>query len=138
MYYVHMIEMCSSLMQACKRALRKVAPVLGAPDIFELLQRKAFDDSVRLDYDEWLDQLAPLLVANFRDRVNLYLMTAIEYYKSQWTRIRANAALFSGMFVCVYQRIINSVLGRLLQHLPVSERRNINTDQACVGMLSCD
>jgi hypothetical protein len=64
--------------------------------VTELLGRRSFDDDVKLDYDTWLEQLAPLLVANFHDRINFYLMTSIDYYKSAWHTIRANAASLSG------------------------------------------
>eukprot|EP00698_Gefionella_okellyi_P010953 TRINITY_DN286_c0_g1_i1.p1 TRINITY_DN286_c0_g1~~TRINITY_DN286_c0_g1_i1.p1 ORF type:complete len:1629 (+),score=391.49 TRINITY_DN286_c0_g1_i1:371-4888(+) len=118
---LHVNDEIAEVRAACKRALRKLAPMLNAPAIVELVQRRAFDDNVKLNYDEWLDQLAPLLVAAFRDRVNFYLMTSIEYYKSQWTIIRGNAANFSG---------------RLLAALPPTERRNVNVDQACVALVT--
>jgi hypothetical protein len=89
---------------------------------------------VRLDYEAWIEALAPLMVRSppprcgvaltgrqataFRDRVNFQLMTAAEFYKSPWHTIRANAA---------------TLCSRLLAAVPLGDRRNINVDQACVG-----
>lgn len=73
------------------------------------------DENRQILYDEFLNEFSKLLIAAFPERVNYYLMTAVEAFKSNWTVIRANAAAFSGF---------------LLGNLSADVRKTINLNPA--------
>merc|ERR1711879_595153 len=54
------------------------------------------DENRELNYDAFLNQLSVHLIEYFPERLNLYVMTCIEYFKSEWIPLRVGAATFIG------------------------------------------
>ncbi len=77
------------------------------------------DEGRQILYDEFCNEFAKLLVqpppcfsvctrrspiplakiAAFPERLNYYVMTCVEAFRSNWTTIRANGAVFSGFLL---------------------------------------
>jgi hypothetical protein len=88
----------------------------------ELLTAPNMQPGRSLDYAEFLNDLSMILIEDYGNRINYYVMTCIEYFKSQWSTIKSNAAAFVGF---------------LLGNLPVEKRKgtNINPGLISKGLL---
>jgi len=93
--FLHVNDPHEGVRQACKQALRNFAPLLKADALVEFFNEILADDR-ELNYDAFLNQLSVHLIEYFPDRLNLYVMTSIEYFKSDWIPLREGAAMFIG------------------------------------------
>jgi len=122
---LHINDDSVKVQNACKTALRQLGPLLRVEEVNTLLTRKLEADRP-LDYDNFLDEISKLLINNYLERINYYVMTNVDFYKSQWNTIKANAASFTGV---------------LLGNLPVEKRGSINLNpslvtRALIGLLT--
>jgi len=46
-----------------------------------------------------LNDLTKSLIDSYPERINFFAMTAVEYFKSNWNSIKANAAVFVGFLL---------------------------------------
>jgi len=66
-------------------------------------------------------------------------MDGVNFFKSNWATIRANAAMFTGLnFYYFFKKMfhqltINFWIGFLLGNLPRESRKAINVDHLCSG-----
>jgi len=121
---LHINDTNEEVQDACKKTLRRFGPLLRAEPLNTFLDEQ-LDQSYKggFSFDDFLTDLAKLLIEYFPERINYYVMTSIEHFQSQWTPIRASAATF---------------VGSLLGQLPQSKRTPLNTGliaQALVGLL---
>jgi len=108
---------------ACKGALKSLAPLFKAPDLKDYLLSQFENETRNLDYVEFLNSFSIELIKYFHERINYYVMTSVEYYKSNWNTIKANGAIFTGF---------------LLGNLPIEKRKNLNPTmvaRALIGLL---
>jgi len=85
--------------KAFRRALLSVAPLLNRPDISTMLNTGyIFNVDNDNDYNEFLRlNLSKVLVKEFPDRINSYILTCLHpYFESAWDTIKGNAAFFIG------------------------------------------
>ncbi|KAL3699532.1 hypothetical protein R1sor_017554 [Riccia sorocarpa] len=98
----HVNDEASAVRHACKATLRRIAPLLQAQEIINLMNSRAFDSDRRLDYDEFVRDFTKYLVSQFGDRADSYIACAIQAFESPWPLIQANAAYFAG---CLLSRL---------------------------------
>jgi len=117
---VHLNDDCEFVRNACKSAMSSLAPLYRSEQISNLFMQP------NSDYNEYLNDLAQALISSYTDRLNYYVMTAInEYFKSLWNVIKANAVIFVGF-----------VLG----NLPEDKKKLANLNpglisKACISLL---
>jgi len=92
---LHANDEVAEVSEACSFALSAIAPLIKADGVGELLKRHHTDPKAR-NYAEFLKEVAKGLAASFGDRLNFYALCCANYFKSASSRIRANAALFTG------------------------------------------
>ncbi|KAL6063739.1 HEAT repeat domain containing protein [Balamuthia mandrillaris] len=120
---LHMNDPCNAVVEACKKTIRRHSKLMRASDIEEFMNHSALDPGSQLNYDEFLMEFAKLLIQDYPERMNYYIMTSIEFFKSHWTQLRGSAATF---------------VGALLGQLPKEKRRMLNVGmitQALVALL---
>nr|XP_022339324.1 maestro heat-like repeat-containing protein family member 1 isoform X2 [Crassostrea virginica] len=81
--------------KACKFSLRLLGPLMGSESINNKFQRHLLEDA-NLIYGEFLNDLAKLMIEDFPDKINFYVMGCVSFFKSFWPEIKSNAALFVG------------------------------------------
>jgi len=108
---MHLNDINPKVSEACKRALRRFAPLLRDAAVEKYLTSDVTEEGSSFEYDEFLDQIARLVIAAFPDRINFYVMTTIDYFKSNWTNLRGNAT---------------TLVGYVLHHLPMDRRKFLN------------
>jgi len=123
---LHVNDDAVSVQNACKKSLRQLGPLFRSEEVNAYFQRKQFDVDRSLNYDDFLNELSKLLINNYLDRVNYYAMTSLDFFKSQWTTIKENAANFVGL---------------LLGNLPAEKRSKTNLNpsivsRALIGLLT--
>ncbi|GAM26848.1 hypothetical protein SAMD00019534_100230 [Acytostelium subglobosum LB1] len=97
---MHLNDEAPVVRAACKTTLRQLSQLLRTEDAVLLFNRKCFDaNDATLDYDVFLDDLSKLFIAMYMDRINFFVMTVIEYFKSNWTQLRSNAATLTGFIL---------------------------------------
>eukprot|EP01132_Coremiostelium_polycephalum_P004092 gene4092-5120_t len=84
---------------ACKTSLRQLSALLRSDEIHSFFKKKNFDPDQTLDYEEFLNEISKLLIVYYPERINFFIMTCIEYYKSNWTTLRGNAATITGFIL---------------------------------------
>jgi len=92
---LHANDEVEEVSQACSFALSAIAPLIGADNVGELLERHHNDEKFR-NYSEFLKEVAKSLAQAFADRLNFYALCCANYFKSASPRIRANGSLFTG------------------------------------------
>lgn len=95
---LHVNDDNQSVREACKTALRNLAPLYGSEPMQHLLTENLGEGQF-LDYPELLNDLSQVLINSFPERINHYVMTCVEYFKSNWNSIKANAATFVGFLL---------------------------------------
>jgi len=118
---MHVNDPDTAVQDASKKALRRLGPLLRFKPMETFLASSATDEG-KTNYEEFLDEMARLIIAGFPDRINYYIMTTIEFFKSNWTELRGNA---------------NTFVGFLLHHLPAERRGLLNVPmitQALIAM----
>jgi len=93
--FLHVNDPNEDVRKACKLALKNFAPLMQAENLVKFFN-EIFDESRELNYDNFLNQLSIHLIEYFPERLNLYVMTSIEYFKSEWIPLREGAAAFIG------------------------------------------
>ena len=80
--------------------------------------QKMLDPARSLHYGEFMNDLSKLLIAEFDDKINFYTMNNVNFFKSEWKEIKANAAIFTGF---------------LLGNLTKKQRKHISKEHVCGG-----
>jgi hypothetical protein len=78
---------------ACCRALHEIARLFKVPAIIETVDAMVADS--RDYYDDFLDTFSQQLVVHFTGNVNMHVQNCMDYFKSPWVTMKANAATFS-------------------------------------------
>eukprot|EP01133_Synstelium_polycarpum_P020470 gene20470-24563_t len=96
---MHVNDESPLVQSACKTSLRQLSKLLRTEEARLFFNKRSFDADATLDYDAFLDELSKLLITFYTDRINYFIMTSIEYYKSNWTQLRGNAATLTGFIL---------------------------------------
>jgi len=106
----HMNDEDAKVSEACRKSLKQVMPLLKNKDITKFFETKA----TSLDYETFLLDFSKLIVVHAPDRLNFYFSACSIYYKSTWSVIRCNAALYCGYLVRSADNLLEANLIRNL------------------------
>jgi hypothetical protein len=81
--------------------------------------QKHLDPTETLLYPDFLNDLCKLIVTDFTDKVNFYIMNAVTFFKSMWSQVKANAAL---------------LVGYMLGNLPLEKSGIISKEHVCEAL----
>ena len=112
---LHLNDEHAEVRDACKEALRELGPLLGSEPVNDMIQ-KLLAETHMLHYGEFMNDLSKLLIVEFSDKINFYTMNNVNFYKSEWQEIKANAAMFTGF---------------LLGNLSSKQRKHISKEHVC-------
>jgi len=107
---VHMDDPNEAVRNSCKNTLRILAPLYRREEVVQFLEHDLSPDAY-FQYPEFLNDFSKLLVEHYPDRVNYYVMTSIDYFKSHWNEIKVNAS---------------ALVGFILGNLPADKRKACN------------
>ncbi|GAM28545.1 hypothetical protein SAMD00019534_117210, partial [Acytostelium subglobosum LB1] len=96
---MHLNDESPLVRTACKTTLRQLSKLLRTEEAKALFHRKNFDVDATLDYDAFLEDFSKVMITLYTDRINYFIMTSIEYYKSPWVQLRGNAATLTGFIL---------------------------------------
>ncbi|XP_077869460.1 maestro heat-like repeat-containing protein family member 1 [Saccoglossus kowalevskii] len=116
---LHVNDEDSEVKKACKFCLRQFGPLMGSENMNEMFQNHLLEDA-NLSYGEFMYDLSKVLIADFPDKVNFYVMGNVSFFKSLWSDIRGNAAMLSGF-----------LLGNLRQ----DQRNLISKEHVCGALI---
>ncbi|XP_050312890.1 maestro heat-like repeat-containing protein family member 1 [Anthonomus grandis grandis] len=85
------------VVKACKSTIQKVGPYLDCPEVNRMIQ-ECLGDETDLMFTDFIKELIKRMAKDMQDLFPIFVMTNVSYLKSQWTSIRANAALVTGLF----------------------------------------
>lgn len=114
---LHLNDENSNVSAACKNALRDLAPLFRSKEMEELFTSSTLDPNRSLDYSEFTNDLSIRLINSYPQRINYYVMTCIEHFKSSWNIIKANAV------ICV---------GFLLGNMSIEKRKSTNLNPGLI------
>ncbi|XP_046676920.1 maestro heat-like repeat-containing protein family member 1 isoform X2 [Homalodisca vitripennis] len=124
---MHLSDMEMSVVKACKFSLRAATNVLEAEKTKAMMNQHLIDDAM-LHYQQFITDLAKLMVEEMADQIPIMITTALTYGKSAWAPIRASSALFIGALYSsspsyVRERVsLEAVTLRLLQQIKDPEK----------------
>lgn len=93
---LHIQDTDKEVGKSSKGALQNIAKLFRSEDMTELMLEPRMSPANQMEYGEFLNDLAKLLIQYYPDRLNYYVMTCVSYFKSPWDEIKANAANFAG------------------------------------------
>eukprot|EP00013_Stygamoeba_regulata_P006034 CAMPEP_0177640424 /NCGR_PEP_ID=MMETSP0447-20121125/6535_1 /TAXON_ID=0 /ORGANISM="Stygamoeba regulata, Strain BSH-02190019" /LENGTH=1747 /DNA_ID=CAMNT_0019142493 /DNA_START=242 /DNA_END=5485 /DNA_ORIENTATION=- len=96
---MHLNDESAAVQKACKRAFRRLGPLMQGEDLEALFASPQFDDDAHLMYIDVLEAIALAIVKYYPNRINYFVMTTLEFFKSKWHVLRANAATFVGFML---------------------------------------
>lgn len=98
------------------------------------------DNKPPTNYSNFLKDVGMILVLSFPDRLNFYALGCSNYYKSQFTQIRANAALFTGFLLEPLSPALRGTLSKELVFTSLVQLLRDPTSQvrmATIKAISC-
>lgn len=116
---LHLNEGDPVVVAACKGALQKLGPLIKSDQVNEMFQ-KHLNPEDSLLYPDFLNDLCKLLVSDFTDKVNSYVMNSVMFFKSMWPEVKRNAALF---------------VGYMLGNLPLAKSGIISKEHVCEALI---
>eukprot|EP01116_Phalansterium_solitarium_P016259 TRINITY_DN3745_c0_g1_i3.p1 TRINITY_DN3745_c0_g1~~TRINITY_DN3745_c0_g1_i3.p1 ORF type:complete len:1692 (-),score=828.04 TRINITY_DN3745_c0_g1_i3:272-5347(-) len=120
---LHCNDVSAQVIVACKQALRQLVPLLHSQPLQEVVDAPQLDAHRSLDYGEFLNDISMAMIESFPERMNSYVMTCCDFFKSEWNLIRANACSFNGI------RLLLRCL--LLAHLMMTHAACLPAANAC-------
>ncbi|XP_033626005.1 maestro heat-like repeat-containing protein family member 1 isoform X2 [Asterias rubens] len=116
---LHLNDEDEDVKNACKYALKEVGPRLGSGALNQMFQKHLLDGR-SLNYGEFMFNLSKVIIENFLQKVNFYVMGNVSFFKSSWPDIRGNAAMFAGF---------------LLGNLPEASHTLITKEHVCGALI---
>ncbi|XP_074645058.1 maestro heat-like repeat-containing protein family member 1 [Tubulanus polymorphus] len=116
---MHLNDPDSDVVKSCKYALRLLGPLMGSDDLNNMFQKFLLDEG-HLHYGEFINDLVKVLIHDFPDKINFYVMGGVAFFKSMWSEIRSNAGLFVGF---------------LLGNLPKEKHANVSKEHVCGALV---
>jgi len=116
---LHLNEEDLEVRKACKVTLKQLGPLLESEPTNAMFQKHLVEDA-SLHYGEFMNDLSKVMIQDLKDKVNFYVMSGLDFLKSEKTDLRANAAIFTGF---------------LLGNLQGEARKYITKDHVCGEMI---
>eukprot|EP00040_Diaphanoeca_grandis_P032327 m.195702 g.195702 ORF g.195702 m.195702 type:complete len:1632 (-) comp32581_c2_seq1:207-5102(-) len=92
---LHLTDVDEEVTEASKYALKLLGPLLGSEPIQKLLESELVEGKT-LHFGDFINDLSKLLISEFGDKINFYAMNNVNFFKSEWSPVKASAALFTG------------------------------------------
>eukprot|EP00039_Didymoeca_costata_P018820 m.335101 g.335101 ORF g.335101 m.335101 type:complete len:1638 (-) comp17516_c0_seq1:85-4998(-) len=112
---LHLNDEDPEVRSSCKDALRDLGPLLDSESVNSMFQ-KLLKKETTLHYGEFMNDLSKIMINEFEDKINFYTMNNVNFFKSEWPEIKANAAMFTGF---------------LLGNLTKDKRKHISKEHVC-------
>ncbi|XP_038067311.1 maestro heat-like repeat-containing protein family member 1 isoform X2 [Patiria miniata] len=116
---LHLNDEDEDVKKACKFTLREVGPLIGSESLNKMFQKHLLDEG-SLNYGEFMFNLSKVIISDFLQKVNFYVMANVGFFKSSWPDIRGNAAMFVGF---------------LLGNLPEASHTLITKEHVCGALI---
>ncbi|BFZ13379.1 hypothetical protein BsWGS_16418 [Bradybaena similaris] len=116
---LHFNDKEEEVRQACKYALRLLGPLLGSEVMNDKFQRHLVEDG-HVHYGEFMNDLAKLIIQDFPEKINFYVMGCVAFFRSSWPEIKSNAAM---------------LIGFLLGNLPKDMQNNVTKEHICGALI---
>jgi len=113
---VHLKDDSNEVQKNCRKALVQLGPLTRSSEISTFLS-KITDVSRSLSFDDFIGEFSKLLINAFPERLSYYIMTCIDYFKSNWNSVRCAAATFIGI---------------TLRNLPIESRKKTTINPGLV------
>ncbi|KAL7594217.1 protein SHOOT GRAVITROPISM 6 [Lactuca sativa] len=98
---LHLLDEEYSVRQACRNTMKGVAPLMEIDDLIPLLNTQRFTSDHRSDYQDFLRDLARLLVQHLASRIDTYMSSIIQAFDAPWPAIQANAIYLSSSMLAL-------------------------------------
>ncbi|XP_061529897.1 maestro heat-like repeat-containing protein family member 1 isoform X2 [Phycodurus eques] len=95
---LHLVDPNPHVVKACKYAMRVCAPMVGSEQITAMFQNHLYEDK-SLHYGEFINDLTKYLIQDFPGMLNFYHISVLQFFKSNWSEVRAGAAMFIGFLL---------------------------------------
>ncbi|KAK1795222.1 hypothetical protein P4O66_010397, partial [Electrophorus voltai] len=95
---MHLNDPNAQVVKACKYTMRVCAPVVGSQQITAMFHNHLHEEK-GLHYGEFINDLIKYIIQDFPGMLNFYHVTVVQFFKSNWSEIRASAAMFIGFLV---------------------------------------
>ncbi|XP_077577113.1 maestro heat-like repeat-containing protein family member 1 isoform X1 [Stigmatopora nigra] len=95
---LHLVDPNPHVVKACKYAMRVCAPLVGSEQITAMFQNHLYEDK-SLHYGEFINDLTKYLIQDFPGMLNFYHISVLQFFKSNWSEVRAGAAMFIGFLL---------------------------------------
>ncbi|XP_077432978.1 maestro heat-like repeat-containing protein family member 1 isoform X1 [Vanacampus margaritifer] len=95
---LHLVDPNPHVVKACKYAMRVCAPMVGSEQITAMFQNHLYEDK-SLHYGEFTNDLTKYLIQDFPGMLNFYHISVLQFFKSNWSEVRAGAAMFIGFLL---------------------------------------
>ncbi|XP_035386626.1 maestro heat-like repeat-containing protein family member 1 isoform X2 [Electrophorus electricus] len=95
---MHLNDPNAQVVKACKYTMRVCAPVVGSEQITAMFHNHLHEEK-GLHYGEFINDLIKYIIQDFPGMLNFYHVTVVQFFKSNWSEIRASAAMFIGFLV---------------------------------------
>jgi hypothetical protein len=96
---LHIADDSAKVCEACREALVRLAPLARHAAVTEFLQGRHLRPGRSLQYGEFLDDVAKVLIDAYPRRISGLAMSCVENFKSTWDTIKGNAALMVGVLL---------------------------------------
>ncbi|ELT91566.1 hypothetical protein CAPTEDRAFT_173785 [Capitella teleta] len=116
---LHLNDPSPQVRLACKKTLRSIGPFVGSEAINEMFQKHLLE-SASLIYGEFMNDLSKAINKDFVDKLNFYTMGNVSFFRSSWSEIRSNAAMFVGF---------------LLGNMDSSSASNLSKEHICGALI---
>ena len=84
---------------ACKKTLNQVSPLLKSPKLQQFCEIAHKKSLAQFHYGEFLNNVAKSLIAEIPEKLNFFITSNVQFFKSANPKLRANAALLVGFLV---------------------------------------
>ncbi|XP_061806331.1 maestro heat-like repeat-containing protein family member 1 isoform X1 [Nerophis lumbriciformis] len=95
---LHLVDPNPHVVKACKYSMRVCAPMVGSEQITAMFQNHLYEDK-SLHYGEFINDLTKYLIQDFPGMLNFYHISVLQFFKSNWSEVRAGAAMFIGFLL---------------------------------------
>ncbi|XP_046558810.1 LOW QUALITY PROTEIN: maestro heat-like repeat-containing protein family member 1 [Haliotis rubra] len=116
---LHLNDPEPDVKKACKYALRMLGPLIGSEAVNDKFQKHLLEEA-NLFYGEFMNDLSKLIIQDFSEKTNFYVMGCVAFFKSHWDEIKSNAAMFAGF---------------MLGNLPKEKQGNITKEHVCSALV---
>jgi len=63
---------------------------------YQIFLCRILEDNRALSYEDFINELTKLLIQFYSERINYYIMTGLEHFRSNWVIIQCNSTIFVG------------------------------------------